>query len=101
MSNNYKARDSDKAYFITTTVVDWIDLFTRVNHKETIIDTLKYSQKEKGLEIYSYVIMPSHIHMLCRMKEGYVFSDFIRDFKRHTAKQLIQNIKEQPESRRE
>lgn len=101
MSSRYKAYDSDKAYFITMTVIEWIDLFTRRNHRETIIETLKYCQKHKGLEIYGYVIMPSHIHMLCRMQEGFIFSDFIRDFKRHSAKQLIRNILEQPESRRE
>jgi hypothetical protein len=33
MSEKYKIRDNDKAYFITSTVVGWIDLFTRPNHK--------------------------------------------------------------------
>lgn len=98
---NYTAKDSDKAYFITMTVVEWIDLFTRSNYKDTIIESLKYCQKQKGLEIYAYVIMPSHIHLLCRVIEGYEFSNFVRDFKRHTSKELIKNIIEQPESRRD
>jgi len=101
MSNNYTAKDSDKAYFITMTVIEWIDLFTRLNHKNTIIDSLKYCQQKKGLEVYAFVIMPSHIHMLCRVKNGFIFSDFIRDFKRHTSKRLLRNILEEPESRRE
>lgn len=99
--SNYIAKDSDKAYFITMTVVEWIDLFTRTNHKNTIINSLKHCQQKKGLEIYAYVIMPSHIHMLCRVKEGFTFNHFIRDFKRHTSKQLIANILDEPESRRE
>ena len=101
MTANYIARDNDLAYFITMTVIEWIDLFTRSNHKDTIINSLKYCQKEKGLEIYAYVIMPSHIHMLCRVNEGYEFSNFIRDFKRHTSKKLIHSIINEPESRRE
>lgn len=101
MSQNYKARDDDKAYFITMTVVHWIDLFTRRNHKNTIIESLKYCQKNKGLELYGFVIMPSHIHLLCRVNPNFHFSDFIRDFKRHTSKTLITNIENEIESRRE
>lgn len=101
MSNNYIAKDPDKAHFITMTIIEWIDLFTRSNHKNTIINSLKFCQEKKGLEIYAYVIMPSHIHLLCRVNEPFKFSDFIRDFKRHTSSQLIQNIINEPESRRE
>jgi REP element-mobilizing transposase RayT len=101
MPSTYIARDNDQAYFITMTIIEWIDLFTRTNHKNTIIEALKHSQQTKGLEIFAWVIMPSHLHMICRVGEGHVFSDFVRDFKRHTAKQLIANIQEEPESRRE
>lgn len=101
MSSIYKARDPDKAYFITMTVVYWIDLFTRLNHRNTIIESLKYCQEKKGLEIYGYVIMPSHIHLLCRAQEGYELNNIVRDFKSFTARKLIRNINEEVESRRE
>jgi REP element-mobilizing transposase RayT len=84
MSSRYKAYNNDKAYFITITTVGWIDLFTRQSHKKTIIDSLKYCQKEKGLEIYAYVIMPSHLHLICRAVEPFIFSDIMRDFKKFT-----------------
>ena len=64
MSTKYKATELDRAYFITITVVGWIDVFTRLGQKEVLIESLKYCQKHKGLEIYSYCIMPSHLHML-------------------------------------
>lgn len=51
---------SDKAYFITMTVVGWIDIFTRKNHRDAIIESFKYCQKEKGLIIFAYVIMSNH-----------------------------------------
>jgi len=53
MSDKYKIYEADKAYFITMTVVGWIDLFTRKNHKLVIVNSLKYCQKEKGLAIYA------------------------------------------------
>jgi len=101
MSTKYKAKDNDKAYFVTITTVNWVDVFTRLNHKTTIIDSLRYCQQQKGLEIYAYVLMPSHLHMICRAKEGFELSNIIRDFKKFTSKKIIQNIQDEPESRRE
>ncbi len=65
MSTKYKATIPDKAYFITITTVGWVDVFTRVNQKNNIVDSLKYCQKNKGLEIYAYCLMPSHLHLIC------------------------------------
>jgi len=91
----------DTGYFITITTVGWIDVFTRLRQKEVIINSLKYCQKNKGLEIYAYCIMPSHIHMLCKAKEGFVLSNIIRDFKKFTSKKIVEVILDYPESRRE
>jgi len=96
-----KATTENKVYFITTTIVDWIDLFTRKNQKHIITDALVYCQKNKGLEIYGWCLMPSHFHMICSASEGFLLSDIIRDFKKFTSKKIIQTIKDEPESRRE
>jgi REP element-mobilizing transposase RayT len=101
MSTKYKAKNNNKAYFVTITTVGWVDVFTRLNHKNTIIESLKYCQQQKGLEIYAYVLMPSHLHVLCRAKEGHELSDIIRDFKKFTSSKIIQNIQKEPESRKE
>jgi len=101
MSTKYKATTTENAYFITLTVVGWIDVFTRVNQKNGIIKALQYCQKNKGLEIYAYCIMSSHLHLLCKATNGYILSDVIRDFKKFTSKKIIQTIIEEPESRRE
>ena len=70
---------SDKAYYITMTVVGWVDIFTRKNHRDTIIESLKYCQKEKGLIIFAYVIMSKNIHMIVNKNEPFVLKDTIRD----------------------
>lgn len=101
MSTKYKATTTEDAYFITITTVGWVDVFTRLNQKQNIIEALKYCQNNKGLEIYSYCIMSSHIHILCKGTNGFVLSDIIRDFKKFTAKKIIQTILNEPESRRE
>jgi REP element-mobilizing transposase RayT len=101
MSTKYKATTTEEAFFITITVVGWIDIFTRLNQKQNIIQALQYCQQNKGLEIYAYCIMSSHIHLLCKGTNGFVLSDIMRDFKKFTSKKIIQTIQDEPESRRE
>jgi REP element-mobilizing transposase RayT len=99
MGFHYKIAQ-DKANFVTLTVVDWIDVFTRKNHKLSIINSLKHCQKNKGLNIYAWCLMPSHLHMIVSAENSNL-SDIIRDFKKFTSKQIVKQITEEPESRRE
>ena len=101
MSTKYKATTTEEAFFITITVAGWIDVFTRLNQKQVVIQALQYCQMKKGLEIYAYCLMSNHIHILCKGTNGFVLSDIIRDFKKHTSKKIIKKILEEPESRRE
>ena len=40
-------------YYLTLTVVDWVDVFTRPAYKHLLLDSIRYCQKEKGLELYA------------------------------------------------
>ncbi|WP_016991396.1 REP-associated tyrosine transposase [Flavobacterium sp. ACAM 123] len=100
MSTKYKATSTEEAYFITITV-GWVDVFTRLNQKYILINALQHCQQNKGLEIYAYCIMSSHIHLLCKATNGFILSDVMRDFKKFTSKKIIQTLIEEPESRRE
>jgi len=68
MSRKYKFGDNDKLYFISFTVVGWIDIFIRKEYKDIVIDSWHYCQKNKDLEIYCWCIMSSHIHMIVGSK---------------------------------
>ena len=91
----------DKSYFMTMTVVDWIDLFTRVNHKQLLIDSLKFCQDKKGLNIFGFCLMTSHLHILANTVEPFQLDNVVRDFKIFTPKALIDQIANEPESRRD
>lgn len=101
MSTKYKATDPEGIYFVTLTIVGWIDVFTRIGQKRVLIDSLQYCQKEKGLELYAYCIMPNHIHMICKAMEDLSLAEIMRDFKKFTSKHIIKKIVEEPESRRD
>jgi putative transposase len=102
MSRAYKFSDPEGLYFITFATVGWIDVFTRLEYKELLIESLKFCQREKGLELFSWCIMTNHVHMIARAKEGYLLQGIMRDLKKYTSKQLIKTIEEHPqESRKE
>lgn len=100
MSTGYKITEQDKLHFITLQVVDWIDVFTRKIYRDIIVSNLEYCQKHKGLEIYAWVIMSNHIHLLVKSTTANL-SGTIRDFKSYTSKKILEEIENCNESRRE
>ena len=101
MSCKYKFHDNDKLYFISFATVHWIDVFVREEYNQVIIDSWKHCQTKKGLEIYGWCIMPSHIHMIIGSKKDKL-EDIVRDMKKHTSLVLKAAIKNNiQESRKE
>lgn len=81
--------------------VYWIDVFVRDEYYQTIVESLDYCRKNKGLAIYCWVLMPSHIHLIIRAKNANPETVLGR-FKEFTSKKLVEQIKVNPhESRKE
>ena len=101
MSSKYKIRDQRLPYFVSFATVYWIDLFVRNEYREVLLDSIGYCQKEKGLEVYAWCIMTSHVHLIIGTS-GQKMEDILRDFKSHTSRTLRKVIAVHPqESRRE
>ncbi|MCB0696035.1 MAG: transposase [Chitinophagaceae bacterium] len=101
MGYAYRIYDQQGVYFITCTVVQWVDVFTRNEYADIIVDSLKYCRKNKGLEIFAWVIMSNHIHLIISCTGRNKLSDILRDFKKYTATQVVQAIENnQQESRK-
>ncbi|MDQ3016538.1 MAG: transposase [Bacteroidota bacterium] len=95
----YKIEDQSGLYFVTFTVVDWVDIFSRKIYRDIIIESLKYCIANKGLRLWGYVVMTNHMHAIISSDRNNL-SDIIRDFKRHTASQSLKLINLHLESRR-
>ena len=100
MSTAYKISDKTGLYFLTFQIVGWVDLFTRKIYRDIAIESFKYCQEQKGLELFAFVIMSNHIHLMARSKTGDL-SGTIRDFKNHTSKKFLEIVSENIESRRD
>ena len=97
----YKIRDQSATYFITFAVVNWVDVFTRKEYRDIVVESIRYCQQEKGMILYGWCLMSNHVHMIVSAKFNNL-SGMLRDFKKYTSKQIIQAIAAHPrESRKE
>ena len=93
---------SDRSHFLTHTITGWADLFTRKELAEIIVNSLNFCIQSKGLEVYAWCLMPSHLHMIANSnKPDASLSDIMRDFKKFTSKAIIDCIQTTLESRKE
>ena len=56
-------------YFYTATILKWQNLLKPDKYKDIIISSLKYLVDNKKIEVYAFVIMPNHIHIIWKMLE--------------------------------
>ncbi len=98
MALKYKIDDQSEFYFVTFTVVNWIDVFTRDCYRNIFINSIKYCQEHKGLEVGAWVLMTNHAHLILRAKGPEKLQDIIRDLKsfvsRHTRLEIEQSTTE-------
>ena len=101
MSRKYKFNDNEQLYFVTFTITNWVDLFIRNEYKDIVLDSIRFCQANKDLEVYGWCMMTSHMHMIIGSK-GNSLSNIMRDLKRHNSEMLhIAIAKNAKESRRE
>lgn len=101
MSSKYRFSDKEGIYFITATVVDWIDVFTRDIYRDILLNSFRFCQKNQGLQIHAWVLMPNHFHLICSFIKNADPGMVIKNIKSFTAIKLIDAIINNPqESRR-
>lgn len=99
-TGGYKIRDQFGLFFMTFTVVEWIDLFSRQLYRDILVKNMQYCRMHKDLSVGAYVIMTNHIHVIWQSRSGKL-SDTLRDYKSFCTKAFIQAIEHNPESRKD
>ena len=89
----YTISQGDGIYFCTDTIISFAYVFVEIELFEIIIDSLKYCQKEKGLQLLAYVIMPNHVHTIMGANNGDL-SDILRDYKQYTSRKITETLKQ-------
>ena len=87
------------SHFITFAVVGWVDVFTKQNYRDILLESLRYCQRERGLIIHAWCLMSNHIHLIVTAKKNDT-SEIMRDFKKFTSNNIISAIANNPRERR-
>jgi len=88
----YIIHDQQAVYYLTFTVVGWIDIFTRQSYRDIVIESFKYCQQKKGLHLHAFVIMSNHVHLIVSVDAGFTISGFVRDCKKFTSNKITEAI---------
>ena len=91
MALKYTITDQKAVHFLTFTVYQFVDVFTRQLYIDILLDSIKHCQKAKGLRVYGWVIMTNHSHFIFD-STGENLSDIIRDMKKFTSKKIFSEI---------
>lgn len=102
MSTKYKFADKAATYFTTSTIVGWIDVFTRDVYRNILLGSFSYCQKNQGLQMHAWVLMTNHFHLIYSCAAGHDPAMVLKNIKSYTALKIIDAVTRNPkESRKE
>ena len=84
--SRYKIFDNTYPHFLTCTVQNWLPLFAEPGVVQIVLDSLEFMQNENRLQIFAYIVMENHLHMIASSNQ---LSDEIGKFKSYTARKII------------
>jgi len=79
-----------QAYFLTFTIRNWLYILDRHNRWDILLESLKFCKSNKNMKLFAFVFMANHIHLIVQCPD---MAGFIRSFKTHTSKSLVNNIR--------
>jgi REP element-mobilizing transposase RayT len=89
MRSRYRINNENAAHFITSTIVEWLPVFTTGACCDIIVRSLAFCHEHKGLRIHGRVIMGNHFHALV---SGPTLSQTIGDLRKFTAREILDQI---------
>lgn len=87
--------DQGFAYFITTTLSGFVELLNQEKHAQILIRNLDFYRGKLEFKLLAYVIMPHHLHLIILPGSKGSISQIMRDFKKYTAREIIQQLHEE------
>ena len=81
-------------------VTDWIDAFSRREYRDIVLESLRFCQNEKGMQIYAWCIVTNHVHLVFSSLESQKPELVLGDLKRFTSRKIVEAIKVHPQESR-
>jgi len=89
MRSRYRINEPERAHFITSTIVEWLPVFSTAACCDILVQSLAFCRERKGLKVHAWVILDTHFHAILAAPD---LSSILRDIKSYTAKLLIEQL---------
>jgi len=76
-------------YYFTFTVTAWLPVFQEDRYCEAVIESLKYSQRCRGLHLLGYVIMPTHLHLIATYSNDAILFCLMQELGESITKEVV------------
>src|SRR4051812_31243040 len=92
MRSRYQIREAHAAHFVTSTIVEWLPVFTTAACCDIVVEALKYCREHKGLLVHAWVIMDNHFHAVVAGPE---LAATLGNLKKFTSRRLLAQIEQE------
>lgn len=89
MRSRYQIREDYAAHFVTSTIVEWLPVFTMGACCDIVVEAMKYCREHKGLLVHAWLIMENHFHAIVAGPE---LASTIGNLKKFTSRRLLAQI---------
>jgi REP element-mobilizing transposase RayT len=90
MRSRYRINNENAAHFITSTIVEWLPVFTTAACCDIVVRSFEYCRQHKELRTHAWVILDSHFHAIV---SGPNLAEILRDLKKFTAHEILDQLK--------
>ena len=90
--SRYQVLHNQYPHFMTATINHWLPVFTRPDTMNIVLDSWRFLQRNSGFEIFGYVILENHLHLVARSQN---LSGDIQRFKSYSAKEILAYLRAQ------
>ena len=86
--------DLGEIFFWTATINNWQNLLSKDKYKNIIINSLNYLTESGKIDVFGFVLMPNHIHLIWRINEMNGKETTQGSFLKYTAHEFKKLLKE-------
>ncbi len=81
------------ADFITVTCLEWNPILEEDRLKDIIVESLSFLSKSKRVNVFAFVIMSNHFHLIWQMLADNERENVHRDFLKYTSQQILKILR--------
>jgi putative transposase len=79
--------------FLTVTCLNWIPILDDNRFKRILTDSFRHLVINKRVDIYAFVLMSNHFHLIWQVLEDNLYQDVQRDLLRYTSQQILKILR--------